>query len=240
MDNHDEYGKRVVEAAAGTFYDRSRFVRVDYGGAPHTGGFIDATVAGSIAVEVESRTSKQIRGAVLDLLCHAFPKKLLLVLRVHASNPDLAAKQCESALSRFVLSSDYRVRVLDGHGGNEHFESDVALVRRALIELGMPSDQKPPVTASSDAVAILAEGTGNVGTVSDRIGRFLQETSPDAVCDDCIAQRLGLSVRQHANQEARRLASAPHFRRVHGRCALCFGDKLVTSQKARSEWIVDV
>ncbi|HVS46442.1 MAG TPA: hypothetical protein VMS32_07235 [Verrucomicrobiae bacterium] len=236
MENHDEYGKRVVAAAAGRYYDRSQFVRVDYGGSLRTGGFIDATVAGSIAVEVESRTSKQIRGAVLDLLCHAFPKKLLLVLRVHASNPNLAAEQCENALRRFVRPSDYRVRVLDGHGGNEHFEADVAAVRSALIELGMPSDHEAPVAASSEAVTIIVERTGNVGTVIDRIERFLQERSPDAVCDDCIAQRLGLSARQHANQEARRLASESGFSRAHGRCSLCFGDKLVTSsQKAHSE-----
>lgn len=233
MENHDGYGKRVVEAAAGRYYDRSQFVRVDYGGALRTGGFIDATVAGLIAIEVESRTSKQIRGAVMDLVCHPFPKKLLLILRVHASNPNLAATQCENALRRFVRSFDYRVLVLDGHGGNESFKGDVANVRGALIELGMPSDYAAPLAAPSEAVTSIAQRTGNMGTVHDRIARFLQERSPDTLCDDCIAQRVALPVRQQANQETRRLASVPGFSRAHGRCSLCFKDKLViSSQKA--------
>lgn len=230
--------KRVVEAAAGRHFDRSQFVRVDYGGAPHTGGFIDATVAGLIAVEIESRTSKQIRGAVLDLLCHSFPKKLLLLLPVHASNPNLAARQCENALNRFLAPSDHRVSVLDGSGGNEHFEADVAVVRQMLIELGMPIDQGTPLTKPGERATAAAEQT-NAGTVMERMRDLLQARSPNAICDDCLKQQLGLSVRQQANQETRLLARSPRFRRIHGRCTLCFGDKLVTSQVAGSAWTAD-
>ena len=55
---------------------------------------VDATVGGDIAVEVESRVSKQVRGAVLDLMCHPYPKKLLILLPVHMSNPETTAQQC--------------------------------------------------------------------------------------------------------------------------------------------------
>ncbi len=59
MANHDDYGKRVLEKAAGRYFDGTRSsCRVNYGGAPHTGGFIDGTVAGLIAVEVESGVAK--------------------------------------------------------------------------------------------------------------------------------------------------------------------------------------
>jgi hypothetical protein len=51
---HDAYGKRVLEMAFGRKWDCSRGAcRVDYGGLPHTGGFIDGTIGGTIAVEIE-------------------------------------------------------------------------------------------------------------------------------------------------------------------------------------------
>jgi len=61
--SHDKYGKDVLRAAAGkAFLDRGASVKVDFGtGHPAR---IDGTVSGTIAVEVESRTSKQVRGAV--------------------------------------------------------------------------------------------------------------------------------------------------------------------------------
>ena len=66
MGEHDEYGKRVMNRATGASYDSwGASVRVDYGsGQPER---IDGTVGGNIAVEVESRVSKEIRGSVLDL-----------------------------------------------------------------------------------------------------------------------------------------------------------------------------
>lgn len=93
---HDLYGKRVIEAAAGHQFNGTRKAcRVDYGGPLHTGGFIDGTAAGMIAIEVESRVPKQIRGAVLDLLCHSYPKKLLVIIRAHPPKPKLTSSQCK-------------------------------------------------------------------------------------------------------------------------------------------------
>ena len=108
-------------------------VDVDYGaGKPAR---IDGTVAGKVAVEVDSRVAKQVRGAVLDLLCHAYPKKLLLILPVHMSNAETTAHQCRSALRRFLAETDFRVVVLHGHGSNPKPKEDVSLVRAALQEL---------------------------------------------------------------------------------------------------------
>ena len=134
MGQHDDYGKRILQESADGEFDRyGTSVEVNYGaGMPAR---IDGTVAGRVAVEVESRVAKQIRGAVLDLLCHAYPKKLLLILPVHMSNADTTAHQCRSALRRFVAESDFRVVVLRGHGSNPKREEDVNLVRAALREL---------------------------------------------------------------------------------------------------------
>ncbi len=63
---HDEYGKRILrESASETFDTYGTSVGVDYGaGMPAR---INGTVSGQVAVEVESRTAKRVRGAVLDL-----------------------------------------------------------------------------------------------------------------------------------------------------------------------------
>lgn len=134
MGQHDDYGKRILRESAGAAFDTyGPSVEVDYGaGKPAR---IDGTVAGKVAVEVDSRVAKQVRGAVLDLLCHAYPKKLLLILPVHMSNADTTAHQCRSALRRFVAESDFRVVVLRGHGSNPMPKEDVSLVREALREL---------------------------------------------------------------------------------------------------------
>ena len=137
MGQHDDYGKGILRRSAGEAFDAyGSSVEVDYGaGMPAR---IDGTVAGQVAVEIESRTAKQVRGAVLDLLCHAFPKKLLLILPVHMSNAETTARQCRTALQKFVAESDFRVVVLRGHGSNPKPTEDVSIVRSALQALAQP------------------------------------------------------------------------------------------------------
>ena len=135
MGAHDTYGKQVLRQAAGAaFQDSGPSVKVKYGS--RGGATIDGVVANSIAVEIESRAPKQVRGAVLDLICHPYSKKLLVLLPVHMSNPQLCAEQCKSILARFFSSSDYRVVVLNGSGNDPHLETDVKTIRSALANLG--------------------------------------------------------------------------------------------------------
>jgi hypothetical protein len=63
-------------------------------------------------------------------------------------------------------------------------------------------------------------------TVLDQVRSFVSRLAPDGVCDDCIADRLGLSVRQHANHKTRELAGSPGFERSKDRCSLCGSEKL--------------
>ena len=136
MGLHDDYGKHVLQQAAGDSFERyGRSVEIDYGaGDPAR---IDGTVSGKVAVELESRTSKQVRGAVLDLLCHEYSKKLLLILPVHMSNPEDTAIQCRNILRRFVSPEDFRVVVLSGDGSNQKLRQDANATRAALQELGV-------------------------------------------------------------------------------------------------------
>jgi hypothetical protein len=129
-ESHDSYGKSVMRAAFGQRYCEIFTTEVNYGaGQPAR---IDGTLDLNIAVEIESRVSKQVRGAVLDLLCHSYPKKLLLLLPVHMSNPAVTARQCEFIFKRFLDEGEYRVVVLSGCGSTPCLESDVSLVRAEI------------------------------------------------------------------------------------------------------------
>ena len=136
MANHDKYGKDVLRDAAGALFKSSGAdVEVDYGvGAPAR---IDGAVASKVAVEIESRVSKQVRGAILDLVFHRFSKKLLVLMPVHMSNPDQTAGQCRRILGEFVDSKDFRVVLLRGSGSDPRRKEDSLIVREALSQLGI-------------------------------------------------------------------------------------------------------
>jgi len=64
-------------------------------------------------------------------------------------------------------------------------------------------------------------------TVLEQVRSFIRRLAPEAVCDDCIADRLGLSVRQHANHKTRELAGSRGYERSRAECGLCGSTKLV-------------
>lgn len=115
---------------------RSSGSLLDLGAGP--GGAIDGVVRPDVAVEIESRVAKQVRGAVLDLICHPYPKKLLVLLPAYMDNPSLTATQCRHILARFVPTGHFVVVVLAGKGSDERADPDVNAVRTALAALGRP------------------------------------------------------------------------------------------------------
>lgn len=64
-------------------------------------------------------------------------------------------------------------------------------------------------------------------TVRDEVRALVLRLSPQGICDDCIAERLGLSVRQHSNHKTRELAGIGGFERRKDLCGLCGAEKLV-------------
>lgn len=64
-------------------------------------------------------------------------------------------------------------------------------------------------------------------TVLDDVRGLISRLAPKPICDDCIADRLNLSVRQHANHKTRELAGEDGFERSKGECSLCGLNKLV-------------
>jgi hypothetical protein len=70
-------------------------------------------------------------------------------------------------------------------------------------------------------------------TVLEDVRRLIERLSPEPVCDDCIAERLDLSVRQHANHKTRELAGAGGFERSKDACTLCGAVKLVIRHRPK-------
>ena len=64
-------------------------------------------------------------------------------------------------------------------------------------------------------------------TVLDRVKDLVVRLSPQPICDDCIAERLQLSVRQHANHKTRELAGNSGFERKIDACSMCGAQKTV-------------
>jgi hypothetical protein len=71
------------------------------------------------------------------------------------------------------------------------------------------------------------------GTVLEKVRSLIKRLSPDPICDDCIAERLDLSIRQHANHKTRELAGTDGFERQLDKCSLCAGTKKVIRWKSR-------
>ena len=64
-------------------------------------------------------------------------------------------------------------------------------------------------------------------TVLDDVRALVARLAPEPVCDDCIADRLGLPGRQQAGEKSRELAGTDGFERRKAACSLCGTEKLV-------------
>lgn len=64
-------------------------------------------------------------------------------------------------------------------------------------------------------------------TVLEDVSDLIKSMAPAKICDDCIANRLSLSVRQHANHKTRELSALKGFARRKDICSVCGADKLV-------------
>ncbi len=64
-------------------------------------------------------------------------------------------------------------------------------------------------------------------TVLDKVRALIERLSPASICDDCIAEKLSLSERQHANHKTRELAGEHGFERRLEPCTICGATKKV-------------
>lgn len=69
--------------------------------------------------------------------------------------------------------------------------------------------------------------------MADRIKGLVGVLAPEAICDGCIAERLGLSSPHQASHRARELAGEKGYERSKSRCAICDETKTVTRRTVR-------
>lgn len=71
------------------------------------------------------------------------------------------------------------------------------------------------------------------GTVAEQVRSLVERLRPEPVCDDCIIDKLKLTVRQPVSDITRELAGTAGFERQIGTCTLCGATKRVMRRKGR-------
>jgi hypothetical protein len=131
--NHD-YGREVLAIATdGAAKRGDSALRIDYGAGwqVQLGGFV-----GDIAIEFDHRAGRLARGAVLDLIYHPYPKKLLALIPADIPNIKITAAKCRNIFERFCPPGSFQVIALAGTGIRPMLEKDAAIIAAALRVLG--------------------------------------------------------------------------------------------------------
>jgi hypothetical protein len=133
---HDNYGKELLRQIVGDrFISSGDAVKAYYNG--RISASIDGVINNCCAIEIESRVAKQVRGALLDLLEHPLPKKLLILVPVHMYNPEATVEHCKYILGKYKKEGQItKVILLEGTGNNPKESVDKEKIKDALKELG--------------------------------------------------------------------------------------------------------
>jgi len=68
---------------------------------------------------------------------------------------------------------------------------------------------------------------------ADQVRRMIERLAPEAICDDCVADKLELADGQGVAQACRELAGQDGFERARGRCSICGVSKRVARKRPR-------
>lgn len=68
-------------------------------------------------------------------------------------------------------------------------------------------------------------------SVLEKAENYISRIAPAAICDDCLALKLKITPRQHANHKSRELAKSMRFDRRKGECSVCASSKLVIRRR---------
>lgn len=70
-------------------------------------------------------------------------------------------------------------------------------------------------------------------TIAKQIEALIRRLDGVAICDDCITDRLNLSVRSQANVVTREIGGSGGFQREKNACGLCGATKTVIRHRPR-------
>jgi len=139
MGVHDTYVKNLLNQAVSQKYITKRsftIVRFAKGTAQIDG--VIKSVKGDIAVEIESRTAKQVRGAIIDLFFHKTKKKLLILVPAYMHDPEKLKRDAIyilKNLKRLRPEIVFKVVILKGTGMDKKPEEDLEIICKAITQL---------------------------------------------------------------------------------------------------------
>ncbi|MFC1955394.1 hypothetical protein ACFLWZ_02495 [Chloroflexota bacterium] len=140
MGKHEDYGKRLLRELFGGRWapyasQRSLYeggVRADLDGVIYSKDGVSV----ECVVEIEARVYKQIRGAIVDLVLHGAPKKLLIIIR---AQPQLGTEEQIKEHCTYVWRElagqhrgEFQVVCLKGTGDEPASEEDKKLLAEKL------------------------------------------------------------------------------------------------------------
>ena len=144
--NHDEYGKRLFASILGkrwvTRLDDDRSVEMAGVRADLDGIILSEDLARvECAVEIEAKTYKQMRGAILDLAWHPAPRKMFVVIlaQPQLGNDLKARSHCTFVWQKLTdgENTPFELVVLRGTGAYPMEENDRSLLVDALKRLDL-------------------------------------------------------------------------------------------------------
>lgn len=144
--NHDEYGKRLFAS----ILDKRWVTRLDGDRSVEMAG-VRADLDGIIlsedfsrvecAVEIEAKTYKQMRGAMLDLAWHPAPRKIFVVIlaQPQLGNDLKARSHCTFVWEKLTKGQNvpFELVILRGTGEYPMDDVDRLLIVEALTKLGL-------------------------------------------------------------------------------------------------------
>ena len=99
MGKYDDYAKDVLRETFVERFNTTDDVVFSFGPSAGTGD-VDGIIDGYIAVEIGVGSPKQIRAAVLDLMFHPFPMKLLILVDTPEHETRRSVQQVASILAQ--------------------------------------------------------------------------------------------------------------------------------------------
>ena len=132
---HDKYGKSLFkEIYEGNFNPlptKKPFgINDNEAGTFRIDGILEKE---KIAIEIESRANKQVRGALVDLALHPFDKKLLVLIKKYSN--DYTLRQCKIILEKLTQNKKIEVIELKGTGDTPKKEVDIKKIKQAVRNL---------------------------------------------------------------------------------------------------------
>ena len=64
--------------------------------------------------------------------------------------------------------------------------------------------------------------------MNDDVRKLIERLAPSAVCDECVADKLGLAEQQEASTAAHELVATRRFARGRASCVLCEVERMTT------------